>query len=683
MFIQGRAGRARRGWRRVGGGGSSRGRPHFLSDVLLIEQLFRVLQLLLPQRRVEAARLQQLLVRAVLVHLTLLQHQDGVAALHRRQPVRDDQRRQCTRRRALPQRRHRTRLRPRVQSRRGLVGKQDRRAAQQGAGDRHALLLAARQLHAHLAHTRLVLLREAQHSFVQPRLAHRVLHLLVRGVEAPVANVVHKRVVEQHRVLRDHAHVPAQTRALHSVHVLPVHEHLPRLRRVELEQQLHERRLAAARRAHHAERRAGGDLEAHALQHLLVVLVVEAHVAELDVTALVLERHHRRVRVVAAVRLLVRLERQQLEQLLHVRQRRAQLAVHGAQEVEGDRELHQQRVHEDKVAQRHRARRHARHAHRHRDTEGRREDELLSEVQEAQALRGQHRLLRVVAHVLVVATQLVRLVLEVLHRLVVQQPVDQTRRRLVVRLVHLLPHADAPGGQLEGEHRVGTHGTQRRRRKGKTRLHVQHPRHQHQLQGRRHNVEQREVQEAVDGLGAALDGAGDGAGLPVDVVGEGEVVEVCDDAAAELPHRVLHDGRKEDSARLLRQELQRAEQRVRQHQAEDAEAHRVERLRHDERVARQRVDDALEPVRHADAEQLRREHAAHRDADLRAQAALALLLRPDLPRDAAQHRDRAALLSVSLRVVVPDRRAARLRRRRRRRLLLRAQPPLLLQPQLP
>ena len=91
-------------------------------------------------------------MRAVLDDTARLHHQDAIAGEHRRQPVRDDQRRAVLHQpleRVLHQG-----LAFGVERGGRLVEQQGRRLAQDGAGDGDALALTARQRHPALADRR-------------------------------------------------------------------------------------------------------------------------------------------------------------------------------------------------------------------------------------------------------------------------------------------------------------------------------------------------------------------------------------------------------------------------------------------------------------------------------------------------------------------------------------------------
>ena len=89
---------------------------------------------------------------AFLDDAAVLHDQDAVGLEHGRQPMRDDQRGAALHQ--LLQRRLHQRLALGVERRGGLVEQQDRRVAQDGAGNRHALALAAGQRHAAFADLR-------------------------------------------------------------------------------------------------------------------------------------------------------------------------------------------------------------------------------------------------------------------------------------------------------------------------------------------------------------------------------------------------------------------------------------------------------------------------------------------------------------------------------------------------
>ena len=93
----------------------------------------------------------------------------------------------------------------RVQGAGGLVKNQNRRVFEQGAGNGHTLLFAARQLEAALAHHGVVTQRRAFDKGVNARRARRSAHLFPAGTGTAIGDVVFHGVVEQDGVLRHDA----------------------------------------------------------------------------------------------------------------------------------------------------------------------------------------------------------------------------------------------------------------------------------------------------------------------------------------------------------------------------------------------------------------------------------------------------------------------------------------------
>ena len=93
----------------------------------------------------------------------LVHHQDAVAGQHRGEPVRDHERGAVAHQ--FFQRGLHQRLALGIERRGRLIEQQQRRVAQDGAGDRDALALAARQRHAALAELRVEAARQAADEF--------------------------------------------------------------------------------------------------------------------------------------------------------------------------------------------------------------------------------------------------------------------------------------------------------------------------------------------------------------------------------------------------------------------------------------------------------------------------------------------------------------------------------------
>ena len=178
-----------------------------------------------------------------------------------------------------------------VERRGRLVEQQDRRRLEDGAGDGDALLLAARELEAALAHLGVVALGREPDEIVDLREPRRLLDLGVARLPAAVADVVADGVVEQHGVLRHHADRRAQRFLRDVADVLAVDGDAPAADLVEAEQQARDGRLAGAGGSDDRHRMPGGNLEADALEDFPLRIVgkrdiLEAYGAALDVERL-------------------------------------------------------------------------------------------------------------------------------------------------------------------------------------------------------------------------------------------------------------------------------------------------------------------------------------------------------------------------------------------------------------
>ena len=154
-----------------------------------------------------------------------------------------------------------------VEARRRLVEDQNPRIGEDGAGDRHALPLPARQLDPALPDDRVVLLVEALDELVGVRDVADGADLLQRGVLAAVADVVADRAVEEEVVLQHDAELRAVVAQPHRREIAAVDPDPPAERPVERHDQADERALPGAARSHQRGRRPGGRREADVLQH--------------------------------------------------------------------------------------------------------------------------------------------------------------------------------------------------------------------------------------------------------------------------------------------------------------------------------------------------------------------------------------------------------------------------------
>src|SRR4029077_18180164 len=106
-----------------------------------------------------------------------------------------------------------------------------------------------------------------------------------------VSDVVGERTAEDRRVRSDDADRAPHARGVALAKLLSVDQYLSAARLPELEKQIHERRLARARRADERRHRARLESEAHAAQHLPILGIAEVHVAQLDAARPGSQRH--------------------------------------------------------------------------------------------------------------------------------------------------------------------------------------------------------------------------------------------------------------------------------------------------------------------------------------------------------------------------------------------------------
>ena len=223
------------------------------------------------------------MVAAALGDHALVEHDDLVGADDGGEPVRDDQRGAVLR---YPLERVLDLLLGVAVERRGrLVEQQDRRPLEDGPRDGDALLLAAGELQAALADLGLVTLRRHADEIVDLGEPRRFLDLGIARLPAAVPDVVADGVVEQDRVLRDHADRHAQRFLGHVADVLAVDRDAPAGHLVEPEQQPRDGRLAGAGRPDHRDRVTGGDFEAEPLENFPLRIVGERNVLEADRSA--------------------------------------------------------------------------------------------------------------------------------------------------------------------------------------------------------------------------------------------------------------------------------------------------------------------------------------------------------------------------------------------------------------
>ena len=487
-----------------------------------------------------------------------IEHDDLVGMGDRRQPVRDDQRRASLR--YLRQRRLDFVLGAAVQRRGGLVQDQDRRIFQQGAGNCHPLLLAAGQFQAAFADLRVIAVRQLGDKAVERRAARRLLDLRLGRALAAIADIVADAVVEQDAVLRHDADRPAQAVLGDFGYVLAVDQDAARLRIVEAEQQPRDRRLAGPRRPDNRQRPVCRHLEIQPVQNLAVPVIVEHHI---------LEPHHaignrQGLRSRLVDNLLFGVD--QLEHRVHVDQPLADRAIDHAEHVERPEQLHQQRVDQHQVTDRQVALLPAIDAERHRPDHRQVGDDRLADIEQAERIFRLDCGIGPVAHRLVIALALAPLGGEIFDRFVVQQRVDRPADHPCVHVVHPRPERIAPVGHLTGEQDIDRDHRRGRHDQAKAELDLEDDQHRRQLDHRRRNIEQQEIEHHVDALGAALDDLGHLAGAATQMEAQRQAVQMGKDIGRETAGGLLADLLEHDIAQIIEHHLSEPRQPVSRHQ---------------------------------------------------------------------------------------------------------------------
>ena len=141
----------------------------------------------------------------------------------------------------------------------GLVEDEDRRGAQEGAGDGDALLLAAGEQGAAFTDDGVVALRQVDDELVRVRVAGGGQDSFARRRGVAEQQVVKDGVVEEHRFLRDEGDVAPQVGEAHLAHINPVNGDAAGGDLEETRHEVGEGALARAARADERADGAGGD----------------------------------------------------------------------------------------------------------------------------------------------------------------------------------------------------------------------------------------------------------------------------------------------------------------------------------------------------------------------------------------------------------------------------------------
>ncbi|MPL60848.1 hypothetical protein SDC9_06410 [bioreactor metagenome] len=246
-----------------------------------------------PVAGIEPLRRQQLGMAALFDDAAAVEHDDAVHLGDGRQPVRDGKHGLALHHPG--QRLLDLRLDLAVERRGRLVQHQDRRVLEEGAGERDALPLPAREPHAAFAKRRVIAavaleIDEATDELVGLGRLRGGDHLGLGRVGAAVEDVLARRAVEHRGLLRDHADLPAQGFLRHRAQVVAVDAHRALLGVVKPQQQRDEGRFPRPRGADDADPLARADGQGDVIEPARLPAIGEGDVVEGDLAAHAVQR---------------------------------------------------------------------------------------------------------------------------------------------------------------------------------------------------------------------------------------------------------------------------------------------------------------------------------------------------------------------------------------------------------
>ncbi len=424
---------------------------------------------------VQAAAINQPGMITLFHHAAVFKHQNPVGLLHRREPVGNDQRGAAGQKPG--QRLMQLPLGGGVQRRGGLVQDDDPRVGHNHARNRQPLPLPAGQAHALPPHFGIQPVRQRGDRLLQLGNVQRLPQRGVIGI-APQRQVGAHAVVEQDRVLQHHADMlahrfPADFADRHAAIL-----NLPGFHRIQAQQGLHQRRLAAAGGAHQRHLLARRHREADIVQHRLAVCVGKTHPIERDADGGLVREGIAQCRV---LRFAV-----QPEQGIDPPQRR----IGGKPAVLHVHQFLHRRHHEPQVAKH---RQHladaeiGEHHHQHRPgAKGIEADQKHKEGNPAHRVRLPGKRRRMPADVARLGRHPCQIMLFAIHRTNLRQGIQRFGQRVLkhlertVLVLFQLLHPLAEPGRKQDDHRVQQQDEQRQ-----LPVHPeQHRRHAHQRQHR-------------------------------------------------------------------------------------------------------------------------------------------------------------------------------------------------------
>src|SRR5579885_2746726 len=234
--------------------------------------------LLFEQSRKDAILRLELAVRASFDDLALLHDQDLIDLAQRAETMRDGQ--HGTPDDEIAQRVHNLRLCLYVQVCRRFVEDENRRIAQDRAGDAEPLLLSRGKIAPLLVHRRIVAKRQPHDLIVDVGLSGCGDNLFHRGPWPPYLQVFAHGPFEQHSILEHQADVVAQNLQRIHANVEAIDTDGTLLKLIETRDQLHERRFSSAGHTDQGNLAPGRDVQVDAFEYRLIFQIAEDHILE-------------------------------------------------------------------------------------------------------------------------------------------------------------------------------------------------------------------------------------------------------------------------------------------------------------------------------------------------------------------------------------------------------------------
>src|SRR5438552_11089491 len=196
-------------------------------------------------------------MRSALDDAAVVEHENLIGILHRRNAVRHDEHRASFS--DLAQRVKNALLGRRVDGAQRVVENEDWRIANQSARNRRALLLTTGERDSALADNGVQSLRERGDVAGEAGLFRGLADLIIARIRAAEADVLGDRLGEEKRLLRDHSDPVAQLTQPNRLHGLAIDENGSRRRLERARDEREQRRLAAAGASDDADRLAVSD----------------------------------------------------------------------------------------------------------------------------------------------------------------------------------------------------------------------------------------------------------------------------------------------------------------------------------------------------------------------------------------------------------------------------------------